>query len=201
MAKQPKTGATSVISVKVTLRGPKPPIWRRLLLPGALTLGDVHEAIQAAMGWRGGHLHAFDVAGRQYGDPRATDDVADEKRLTLGGVVKSGVTRFRYTYDFGDDWEHEVVIETAPPAEAAKSGPACIAGKRACPPEDCGGIWGYQELLEILADPAHPERAERIDWLGEEFDPEDFSVEIADARLAARFGRNRSPMSPPTSEA
>jgi hypothetical protein len=197
MAKQPKSGATGVISVKVTLRGTKPPIWRRLLLPGALTLGDLHEAIQAAMGWTGGHLHAFDVAGRQYGDPRTVDDVADENRLTLEGVVKSGVARFRYTYDFGDDWEHEVVIEKTPPAEAAKSVPACVAGKRACPPEDCGGVWGYQELLEILADPAHPERAERIEWLGDEFDPEDFSVEIADARLAARFGRNRGATSPP----
>jgi hypothetical protein len=189
MARQPKTGANSVLSVKVTLRGTKPPIWRRLLLPGALTLADLHEAIQAAMGWKGGHLHAFDIDGRQYGDPRAVDDVANESRLTLNGVLKSGVTRFRYSYDFGDDWEHEVVVEKTLPAEAVKSVPACIAGKRNCPPEDCGGVWGYHELLEILADPAHPERAERIEWLGEDFEPDDFSVEIADATLAARFHR------------
>lgn len=150
--------------MKVTLRGMKPPIWRRLLLPGTLTLGNLHDAIQAAMGWRDCHLHAFEIDGRQYGDRLAVDDVADERRLTLNGLLKSGVARFGYTYDFGDNWEHAVLIEKAVPAEAGKSYPACIAGKRSCPPEDCGGIWGYQELLEITADPTHPEHAERIEW-------------------------------------
>jgi len=190
MAKEAKTAASAgVISVKVTLRGIKPPIWRRLLLPGTLTLGDVHDAIQVAMGWHDCHLHAFDIDGRQYGDRLAVDDVADERRLTLNGVLKSGVARFGYTYDFGDNWEHTVVIEKALPAEAEKTYPACIAGKRNCPPEDCGGAWGYHEMIEIIANPAHPEHAERIDWLGEEFDPEDFSLPIANAGLAARFNR------------
>ena len=134
----------------------------------------------------------------QYGDPRTTDDVADEKRLTLDGVVKSGVTRFLYTYDFGDGWEHELAIEKTLPAEAEKSYPACIAGKRACPPEDCGGVWGYQELLEILADPAHPERAERIEWLGDEFDPDDFSVEIGRCEARRPF-RAKTPPDEPAS--
>jgi hypothetical protein len=190
MAREPKGSAgTSVVSLKVTLRGTRPPVWRRLLVPGAMTLGDLHQAIQAAMGWEDDHLHAFDIGGRQYGDRRTTDDVADENRLTLDGVLKSGVTRFGYTYDFGDDWEHSVAIEKTLPAAEGRAYPACIAGKRSCPPEDCGGVWGYQELLEILADPAHPERAERLEWLGEEFDPDDFTVELADAALAARFNR------------
>jgi hypothetical protein len=179
----------SVVSLKVTLRGTKPPIWRRLLVPGAMTLGALHEAIQAAMGWQGGHLHAFDIDGRQYGDRRTVDDVADENRLTLNGVLKSGVTRFGYIYDFGDDWDHTVAIEKIQPAIDGQAYPACVAGKRNCPPEDCGGVWGYAELLQILADPAHPERAERLEWLGEDFDPEDFSIPIANAALTARFNR------------
>ncbi len=189
MATKPGTDAgNSIISLKVTLRGAKPPIWRRLLAPANMTLADLHEAIQRAMGWDGGHLHVFDIDGRSYGDRSAVDDVADENRLTLDGVRRSGVARFAYTYDFGDDWEHTITIEKTLPAAQGTTYPACIAGKRACPPEDCGGPWGYQELLDIIADPAHPERAERLEWLGEEFDPEEFSVEVANATLAARFG-------------
>ncbi len=140
------------------------------------------------MGWDGSHLHVFDIDGRSYGDRSQVDDVADEGRLTLGGVLKSGVARFGYTYDFGDDWEHTVVIEKTLPAAEGTTYPTCVAGKRACPPEDCGGPWRYRELLDILADPDHPARAESLEWFGEEFDPEDFSVEGASAILAARFG-------------
>ncbi len=189
MATKPKTdAANSIISLKVTLRSTKPPIWRRLLAPANMTLADLHDVIQVAMGWDGGHLHVFDIDGRSYGDRASVDDVADENRLTLGGVRKSGVARFGYTYDFGDDWEHAITIEKTLPAAEGTTYPACIAGKRACPPEDCGGPWGYQELLEIIADPAHPERAERLEWLDEDFDPEDFSLEAVNTRLAGRFG-------------
>jgi hypothetical protein len=179
----------SIVSLKVALRGTRPPVWRRLLMPGTMTLADLHQAIQAAMGWEDCHLHAFDITGRQYGDRHAVDDVADENHLTLTGVLKSGVTRFGYTYDFGDDWDHTVAIEKIRPASAGQTYPACVAGKRNCPPEDCGGVWGYAELLQILADPAHPERAERLEWLGEDFDPEDFSIPMANAALIARFNR------------
>src|SRR6202158_4816990 len=166
----------SIVSLKVTLRGTRPPVWRRLLLPGEMTLGDLHQAIQAAMGWHDGHLHAFDIGGLQYGDRHIVDDVADENRLTLNSLLKSGVARFAYTYDFGDNWEHAVVIEKRAPAGEATSYPACVGGKRNCPPEDCGGAWGYQHLLDILAHPEHPERTEQIEWIGEEFDPDEFAV-------------------------
>jgi hypothetical protein len=141
------------------------------------------------MGWHDAHLHSFDVGGREYGDPKSADDVADETRLTLNGVVKSGISRFRYTYDFGDDWEHDVLIEKAPPANSATAYPACVAGKRNCPPEDCGGPWGYAELLTILADPSHEQYEEQREWIGEDFDPEAFSVADADTILAAAFRR------------
>ena len=154
-----------------------------------MTLGDLHQAIQAAMGWDDAHLHAFDIAGREYGDPDSVDGVADEERLSLNAVLKSGVRRFIYTYDFGDNWEHTVLIERPRrPLEAGRY-PACIAGKRHCPPEDCGGSWGYQDLLAVLADPTHPDYPERVEWVGEDFDPEAFSVDVANARLATRFRR------------
>ncbi len=185
-----KTGAAdSIVSLKVTLKGSKPPVWRRLLVPGSMTLGDLSEAILTGMGWIGGHLHAFDVDGRQFGDPATTDDVANENRLTLNGVVKSGVRRFGYTYDFGDDWEHVVAVEKTLARAPGQAYPVCVDGERNCPPEDCGGVWGYAELLEILADPAHPEREERLEWIGGDFDPEAFDASIADKRLAARFKR------------
>jgi hypothetical protein len=133
--------------------------------------------------------HTFDIAGRQYGGPRAVDDVAAEIRVTLNGLIKSGVTRFAYTYDFGDNWDHALVIENSLPAVEALSHPTCTAGKRKCPPEDCGGPWGYRELLDVFADLAHPEHAERREWLGEDFDPNDFHPDTANATLAARFHR------------
>jgi len=184
-----RTGAdATVVTVKVTLRGVKPPVWRRIQAPGAMMLGDLHQTIQAAMGWDTSHLHAFEIGGRQYGDPREVDEVADERRLTLGGLAKSGLTRFSYTYDFGDDWEHMVAIERTEPAVAGSLHPRCVAGKGACPPEDCGGSWSYQHLLEVLADPAHPEYAEQKAWIGEFLAPAPFDLAAADARVAARLG-------------
>jgi Plasmid pRiA4b ORF-3-like protein len=188
MARMART-ADSIVSLKVTLRGIRPPIWRRLLVLGKATLGNLHETIQAAMGWEGYHLHGFNVAGRTYGDPHSVDDVADEERLTVDGVLGTGVVRFTYTYDFGDNWEHTIAIEAKQPPIVGRSYPACVAGKRNCPPEDCGGPWGYQELLAALANPAHPEHREWIQAIGKDFDPEAFSVELADASIAARFGR------------
>jgi hypothetical protein len=160
-ATQKQGAATGVLSLKISLRHVKPPIWRRVLMPGRMTLSDLHLAIQATMGWENDHLHAFDINGEQYGDSSTMDDVANERRLTLNTLTKNGVTRFTYTYDFGDDWEHDILIEKTPPAHTAKALPACIGGKRNCPPEDCGGPWGYAELVPILADPANPQHEER----------------------------------------
>jgi hypothetical protein len=197
-ASKPAAAKAGIVSLKITLRGSKPPIWRRILVRGGMTLGELHRAIQEAMGWYGGHLHVFDVGGTEYGGRDRDDvfgfddeveDVADEKRMTVNAVIKSGVDKFTYTYDFGDDWEHVIAIEKKLPAVEVKSYPACVAGARACPREDCGGVWGYAELLEALADPAHPEHDEKIEWMGEHFDPEAFSVAAADARLAAAFDR------------
>jgi hypothetical protein len=190
----PKTRAyTNIIRLKVTLRGVKPPVWRRLLMPGTMTLGQLHTAIQAAMGWHDSHLHVFDIGGEAFGDRRSVDDVADEKRPTLNDLLRSSAVLFRYTYDFGDNWEHTIAFEKSELAVEGETYPVCIAGKRNCPPEDCGGVWGYQQLLGILADPKHPEYADQVHWIGEEFDPNEFNLERANSVLAARFGKKWGP--------
>ena len=108
----PKTSDhANIIQLKVTLRRVKPPVWRRLLMPGTMNLGELHTAIQAAMGWDDCHLHVFDIGGESFGDRRSVDDVADEKRPTLNGLLRSSVIRFSYTYDFGDNWEHTIAFE------------------------------------------------------------------------------------------
>lgn len=178
----PKTSASkNILSLKVTLRGLKPPVWRRPLVPGTMTLGDLHIAIQSAMGWENYHLHAFDIDGEQYGDLQTVQAVADENRLTLNSLARSGVHRFAYTYDFGDNWEHTITVEKRVPAVEGQAYPVCIAGKRNCPPEDCGGVWGYDELL---ADPDNPDHAEQFD---EDFDPEQFDIEHVNTMIAASF--------------
>jgi len=160
------------------------------LVQDSMTLSDLSTVIRIVMGWDGGHLHEFNIGDQRYGDPSNAEGVTDENRKKLSGLVKSGVTHFAYSYDFGDDWEHDILIEKVLPANAPNAWPACVAGKRHCPPEDCGGPGGYADLLEILADPNHPDHEDQSDWLGDDFDPEAFSVAAADARLATVFRRN-----------
>ena len=118
-----------------------------------MTLGDLHMAVQAAMGWENSHLHLFLVGGEQIGDPRQLDEVADEARVTVGELAGRGLKSFAYVYDMGDDWEHAIAIEGSEPIEPGRAYPACVGGKRACPPEDSGGPWGFADMLEAVADP------------------------------------------------
>jgi transcriptional regulator with XRE-family HTH domain len=179
-----------VYQFKITLDGIKPPIWRRLQTPSDFTLESLSDMIQTVMGWEGGHLHAFEIDGEVYGpsDPADWDDEAlDECDYGLDDLVLSAKTRFKYRYDFGDDWSHTVVLEKILPWKP-EDGPVCVTGQRACPPEDCGGIWGYQDLLATLADPKHPAHAERREWMGGSVpDPERFSLERVNLKLAAQF--------------
>jgi hypothetical protein len=181
---KPRTASGTVFQLKITLQNTRPPIWRRVLVDGSATLDHVHEVIQAAFGWWNFHLHEFEVGRTRYRVPDPDDDWGepprDERRTRLDTVASEGST-FRYTYDFGDNWTHRCVVEKVLPASRVAPVPACIDGRRACPPEDCGGTWAYRELLEILADPEHPEHDERRDWLGGWFDPEAFDAsEFAD---------------------
>jgi hypothetical protein len=190
MARKAPT-AGPIVKLKVTLARLRPPVWRRLLVPADMTLRDLHFVIQTVMGWDNDHLHDFNIADEHFGDPDTTDEMADEARLNLAGVRNRGVERFTYTYDFGDDWEHLIVMEGTVKRVEGQHYPACIAGKRACPPEDCGGVHGYYELLDIRADPTHPDHKEMSERLPADFDPEAFSVEAADAAQAAQFSPAR----------
>ena len=170
-----------IYQFKVTLRGIRPPIWRRFQVTDDLTFYQFHRVLQEVMGWYGGHLHLFDLNGFQITDAETLDegfiDGEDEQKARLKQHVRQEGQKFRYAYDFGDDWDHEVVLEKILPVEADVVYPRCLKGKRACPPEDCGGIWGYEELLEILANPDHAEHATYMEWVGGEFDPEAFDLE------------------------
>jgi len=182
----------SVYQLKISLLDTAPSIWRRVLVDGASTLDHVHEVIQAAFGWWNYHLHEFQVGEARYGLPDPDGDwdpPRDERRARLDVVAREG-SSFGYTYDFGDNWRHRIVVEEVLPASTDSTLPACVDGRRACPPEDCGGTGGYRDLLAILSDSSHPERDERIEWLAQSFDPElfdrdEFTDNLRNLRLAA----------------
>jgi hypothetical protein len=180
----------ALLQLKVTLRGvSKPPVWRRVLVPATITLGDLHEVIASAMGWGGGHLHVFSDGAVEYGTPDGELGFEDEDAIALDEVLSEPGDRITYTYDFGDDWEHDIRLEKVLPPDPGAVVPACLAGKGACPPEDCGGAWGYADLKEAIADPAHDEHAELLGWLGLD-DPSDFAPAAFDLDSAnARLGR------------
>jgi hypothetical protein len=180
--------STSVHRVKVTLRGTKPPIWRRFEVPSDLTLSKLHGVIQDGFGWEGDHMWVFETPSGRFGVPRADLGFGSAASKKLCSVAATRGDRIRYEYDFGDCWEHDIVVEAVHPASPGLAYPRCTAGKLAGPPEDCGGIWGYYSLLEILADPSCDEHADRLEWLGLEspadFDPDRFDQNAVNQALA-----------------
>lgn len=187
---QTKSKATRVrtYQLKVTLVGAKPPIWRRLHVPGNYTLGDLHDVLQVAMGWHGGHLHAFTRGRVQYGNPDEDwGDIHDEHAFPLQEVAPRVKTVMHYEYDFGDGWRHKIVVEKFVDDSQAPSYPVCVTGKRACPPEDCGGVWGYEMILAALADPENEANAERLEWVGDNYDPDDLDLKAINVRLSKMF--------------
>jgi hypothetical protein len=173
-----------VLQMRITLAGvDDPPVWRQVVIPAGYTLDRVHDAIQVTMGWQDSHLHVFRVAGREYGPAYLADELEtlDEKQFRIGDLVKTGDPA-GYEYDFGDGWEHELVVEASAVADAATVYPACIGGEGACPPEDCGGPGGFADLKELLAGPPSPEREEMRVWAGEDYDPAHFDLAAANGR-------------------
>jgi hypothetical protein len=177
-----------IVQIKVKLLGvAKPPVWRRLQIRADTRLNHLHEILQAALGWENYHMHVFSFGDEEFGNPDPELGFSDERQVTLGELIDLGA-RFRYTYDFGDDWEHEITVEDLLDADPDTHYPVLVAAKGACPPEDCGGRWGYANLRQILADPDHDEHQEMLEWLGldnaSEFDPtavttEDIGYELA----------------------
>lgn len=194
----------TVYQLRITLEEIEPPIWRRVLVPSGITFLRLHKIIQAAFGWQDYHLFNFDFGdivvhipdpdyapGELYGPARELN----AKRTKID-VLLCERKRCVYTYDFGDNWRHEVVLEKVLPAEEGQYCPVCIAGARHRPPEDVGGVSGYEEFLEVIRDPEHPEREDYLVWAekdtgGREFDPEYFDIDEVNRALAKMVSRRR----------
>ncbi len=181
------TDEIPVYQIKILLRDTKPPIWRRVLVRGDSTLADLHRVIQVTMDWAGYHLHEFEMGGRCYGEPDPDwddRDIVDETEVRLDEVITGEGVKMGYLYDFGDNWEHALLVEKVLPLDPQQTYPVCIKGRRAAPPEDVGGVWGYEEFLRALRDPDHPEHQDYLDWWGEDsFDPAAFDIEAVNEAL------------------
>ena len=155
----PKDAVTTVHRVKVSLYGAKPPVWRRLEIPSAMPLNRVHAVLQIAFDWHDYHLHTFETVCGEFGSPDQDDDWAerqDEATASLAQVAGAERAKVVYSYDFGDDWRHDIVVETIIPAEPGVAYPRCTGGRRDAPPEDCGGIWVFNEQFADLGDLFNP---------------------------------------------
>jgi hypothetical protein len=181
------------LALRITLQHTEPPVWRLIHVRAWLSLAELHEVIQLAFGWKNCHLHEFYSGGIRFGSGNEEEPelLVDERAAPLGAVAQVG-GELLYHYDFGDDWEHRIVVENV----IANSGDvvACAGGERACPPEDCGGPPGYENLCRVLADRSDPEHASMKRWAGPRFNPEQFDLAVVNKRLATlsrRFGRGR----------
>lgn len=183
----------------------KPSVWRRIAVADSMSLSGLHRAIQAVMGWKNQHLYEFEIAGQRYGIPDADtpdDPTMDARRYTLGQLLQGQTLSMRYIYDFGDFWAHRIKLEAVNPIDSPdmlQQLPACIEGRNACPPEDCGGPLGFANLVAALQDPLHPEHQAMRRWHPEDFRPTHFDLQRAQARLHSLALLQRSPsVSAPT---
>jgi len=167
-----------IYRLKISLREVRPLVWRRLEIGGSADLAELHDAIQLAFGWYDAHLHEFRIDGRNYGEPDPEWDreapVQDERKAHLALVAPPVGGRFLYLYDFGDGWEHDIVVEAIEPSGPRVRYPRLLAGARAGPPEDVGGPPGYVDLLKAIRDPRRPDHEEMLEWVGGDFDPDAF---------------------------
>ena len=197
MTSKPKN-PIPIYQLKIMLCDINPPVVRILQIKGNATLSKLHDCIQGAMGWKNSHLHQFTIKGKIYRPeeqmPEDIDDteIFDEGGYRLNKLLEEGDTFF-YEYDFGDCWEHEICVENILPAQEDGHYPICIYGERACPPEDCGGVDGYEYLLDVLNDPDHEEYEDYSEWAGEDFDPEAFDLKITNSTLSKIKSRNTKP--------
>ncbi|MBN9519479.1 plasmid pRiA4b ORF-3 family protein [bacterium] len=189
-SRHPARAADLLYQFKIKLLDIEPAIWRRVLVPDC-TLDVLHEYIQAAFGWENCHLHQFEIGGVRYAPPEPVGmgfdmETEDESAAVLSGLLPKTKRKARwvYEYDFGDGWRHEVLFEGVPPAHPKAKYPQCVEGARACPPEDCGGPWGYADFLAAVSDPEHEQHEEMLEWRGP-FDPEAFDPRKATKEMRA----------------
>lgn len=177
----------------MTLERIYPLIWRRLQTKDC-TLDELHGLIQVAMGWEFEHPYSFRIGGIEFVDQEMTDDddeVRDSYKTLLSEVIpeQNRRPRFQYEYDFGDGWMHQLIVEDRFPAKKEAEYPVCVAGERAGPPEDCGGPYGYADLVEAMGDVNHPRHEEFVEWIGEEFHPERFDLKAVNKALRPKRKR------------
>lgn len=169
-----------IIQLKITLQWTKPPIWRRVQVNKNTTFFELHHIIQIAMGWDNYHLYEFNINKYRIGEPNEEFDyyddskVVDASTVTLDSIFTDTKEKFDYEYDFGDGWRHQIVVEKFLPRDSSTNYPICINGQLNCPPEDCGGVGGFYQLLDTIEDKKHSEREEMLEWLGGHYDPEHF---------------------------
>ncbi|MEL6865924.1 MAG: plasmid pRiA4b ORF-3 family protein [Bacteroidota bacterium] len=179
-----------IYQIKITLEDAKPPIWRRIEIASETTLEDFHQIIQSAMGWRNCHLHHFIVDNEFYNPQSEWDDFGnDYTGLKISDLLVAEGQKLRYEYDFGDSWLHQIKLEKIIEKQKSTAYPRCIKGKRACPPEDCGGIWGYMELEDIMKNKKHKQYKDMLEWLGGPLEPEKFDLDEINQRLRDRNAR------------
>jgi len=182
----------TVYQIQVALKGFKPKIWRRILIPSDLLLSDFHYVLQVVMGWTNSHLHQFIQHGIIYSEPSEgmwdDMDTEDYTGIKISDLLRQEKDTLIYEYDFGDGWKHQIVLEKILPKYEDNQLPVCLKGKMNCPPEDCGGVWGYAEMLEILKDPEHEEYESYIEWLGDKFDPGYFEKDEVNQLLRGTTG-------------
>ncbi len=165
-----------VFKFHISLDDTQPIVWRRILVPGSFTLEALHSVIQLTMGWQMTHLYDFEIDGQRHSEPDDFDELeAKPLGISLDAVLKNQ-KEFSYNYDFGDGWRHSIAVEEVAPRDEMFSYPICIAGENACPPEDCGGIPGFEELKKTIANPKHPEYREMMRWLGGYYTPFSFDA-------------------------
>jgi hypothetical protein len=174
----------SVVQLRIELAEVQPLVWRRLLVPGSVRLAKLSLMLQAAMGWTNSHLHNFRIGDDLYGmhyDEHPEDEI-DEHTVTVLQALREH-DRFSFDYDFGDGWEHEVTVEAMSRTPTGLKFAVCLDGQNACPPEDCGGPYGYETMLEAIANPSHEEHEDLTRWLGGPFDPVAFDLAATNAAL------------------
>ena len=178
------TKEAKIYQLKITLKYIRPPIWRRIQVRRDITLAALHQVLQITMGWYDSHLHQFRAGKTYYGAPDIDEfselNLKDDSKAQLGRVLTKPKQKLIYEYDFGDGWEHEILLEKVSTPDPAVQYPRCLGGARACPPEDCGGVGGYANFVAAIRDPDHEEHDEYLDWIGGEFDPEKFNREEFD---------------------
>lgn len=181
---RPYFGGPSVHPLRVSLLGGEPTVWRRVMVASLIKLPKFNRVLETVMGWEGYHLHMFEIGDLRIGEQDDdSSDVIDERRITIEQILPRVGSELTWTYDFGDDWTHEVIVEAIEEPSPDVTYPVCTGGERACPPEDCGGIHGYQRLVEAIADPTDEEHDEFMTWVPAGFDPAVFDMRAANQHL------------------